>query len=105
MSWEEFVNQETIDWLLGPENPSIRYWALQHLEKKPGNDSEVIEAQDAVMVSSCVRAMLEEQKGEGQWVKYEDMYLPKYTATTNTYRVYTFKLMDKQHPIQKQNEN
>ncbi|TFH11726.1 MAG: hypothetical protein E4H14_00260, partial [Candidatus Thorarchaeota archaeon] len=84
MSWRRFVKQETIDWLLGPENPSVCFWALQHLENKRIDDSEVIEAQDAVMASSCVKTILKQQKGEGQWVKYEDMYLPKYTATTHT---------------------
>ena len=84
MSWEEFVPAETIEWLLGPENPSVRFWALQHLEHKSANDSDVVDAQDAIMVSSCVRTILDEQKGEGQWVNYNDMYLPKYTATTHT---------------------
>ncbi|MGY5881352.1 MAG: hypothetical protein RTV31_13955 [Candidatus Thorarchaeota archaeon] len=84
MSWEEFVKQDTIDWLLGPENPSVRFWALQQLEKKSPDNPEVVEAQDAVMVSSCLRAMLKEQEKEGQWGKYNDMYLPKYTATTHT---------------------
>ncbi len=84
MSWEEIVGQETIEWLLGPENPSIRFWALQQLEDKPPEDSEVLEAQDVLMSSSCVRSILDAQKGEGQWVNYDDMYNPKYTATTHT---------------------
>jgi hypothetical protein len=29
MSWEDFINEETIEWLLGPEDPSIRFWTLQ----------------------------------------------------------------------------
>lgn len=84
MNWEKIVEQDTINWLLGPENPSVRFWALQQLENKPLNDSEVIEAQDAVMSSSCVRTILKAQKREGQWVNYNNMYNPKYTATTHT---------------------
>ncbi|MHA2149481.1 MAG: hypothetical protein ACXAAN_12610 [Candidatus Thorarchaeota archaeon] len=84
MSWEDFVNQDTLDWLLGPENPSVRFWALQQLEDKPIDDPEVIEAQDAVMSSSCVNTILENQRGEGNWVNHNDMYNPKYTATTHT---------------------
>jgi hypothetical protein len=84
MDTEGIVTQDTVNWLLGPENPSVRFWALQQLEGKSLDDSEVLEAQDAVMVSSCVKAILKKQKGEGQWVNYEDMYNPKYTATTHT---------------------
>ena len=84
MSWEEFVGQDTIDWLLGPENPSVRFWALQQLEDKTIDDSEVVESQDAVMVSPCVKSILGEQKGEGHWGNYSNMYEPKYRATTHT---------------------
>lgn len=84
MSWEDFVNQETLDWLLGPENPSVRFWTLQQLEDKPLDHPDVREAQDIVMSSPCMKAILEAQKGEGQWVNYNDMYNPKYTATTHT---------------------
>ncbi|MGY5864892.1 MAG: hypothetical protein RTV41_09830 [Candidatus Thorarchaeota archaeon] len=84
MAWMEYVSSEVVSWLLGPENPSVRFWTLQQLEDRPVDDSEVVEAQDALMSSSCVRAILEAQKGEGQWVNYNDMYNPKYTATTHT---------------------
>ena len=84
MNIDEFVTQETIDWLLGPENPSVRFWTLQHLEGKSVENADVIDAQEAVMASSCIRTILGEQKEEGNWVKYNDMYNPKYTATTHT---------------------
>lgn len=84
MSWEDFVNQETLEWLLGAENPSVRFWTLQQLEDKPEGHPDVQEAQDIMMSSPCVKAILEAQKGEGQWANYNDMYLPKYTATTHT---------------------
>ena len=83
MSWEEIVTQETIEWLLGPENPSVRYWTLRHLEDRTPTDSEVLEAQDVVMETSCVKTILKNQKAEGHWEKHENMYLPKYRATTH----------------------
>jgi hypothetical protein len=84
MNVDEFVTQETIDWLLGPENPSVRFWALQYLKGKSVDDADVIDAQEAVMVSSCIRTILGKQQENGNWVKYNDMYNPKYTATTHT---------------------
>jgi len=84
MRWKEIIGQKTIDWLLGPENPSIRFWALQQLEDRPINDQEVRETQDVVMVTPCVKAILKAQKTEGNWGSYDNMYEPKYMATTHT---------------------
>lgn len=84
MSWEDFISRETHDWLLGPENPSVRFWALQQLDDRPIDDPDIMEAQDVVMSTSCVKAILKAQKSEGHWEKYEDMYLPKYRATTHS---------------------
>ncbi len=84
MRWKEIISQNTIDWLLGPESPSIRFWALQQLGDKSIDHREVMDAQDAVMSTSCVKKILKAQKGEGHWEHYTDMYNPKYTATTHT---------------------
>ena len=78
------VTQDTIDWLLGPENPSVRYWALQQLEDKPKNHQDVNDAQAALMAFPCIQKIFAAQKKEGQWGKSNDMYSPKYTATTHT---------------------
>jgi hypothetical protein len=83
MSWEEITNQDTIDWLLEEENPSIRYWTLQQLQDKPESNPEVMKAQDKVMDSPCIKAILDAQKKEGHWGNLEDMYLPKYRAPTH----------------------
>jgi hypothetical protein len=84
MIWEEFVQPETIDWLLGPENPNVRYWALQQLGGKSKDHPDVIDAQTALMAFPCVEKIFAAQQTEGQWEKFDDMYLPKYTATTHT---------------------
>ncbi|MFX1481956.1 MAG: hypothetical protein ACFFCP_02085 [Promethearchaeota archaeon] len=84
MRWKEIIDQTTVDWLLGPENPSVRYWTLRQLMGKSPVNSDVVEAQEAVMKTPCVRAILKAQKSEGQWGNYNDMYNPKYTATTHT---------------------
>jgi hypothetical protein len=84
MRWKEIVSQKTIDWLIGPENPSIRFWALQQLEDRSINDQEVKETQDVVMATPCVKAIFKAQKAEGHWGHYENMYEPKYVTTTHT---------------------
>ncbi|TFG27409.1 nitrogen fixation protein NifH [Candidatus Thorarchaeota archaeon] len=83
MQLDSIVSQDTLDWLLEPENPSVRFWALQQLQNRPSEYLDVIEAQDAIMESSCVKTILGKQTKEGYWGKYDDMYLPKYTTTTH----------------------
>ncbi len=71
-------------WLLEPRDPSVRYWALRDLEGKGSGDAEVSAAQDRLMESPEVRAILAVQKPGGWWMDERDMYLPKYTATTHS---------------------
>ena len=65
------------------DNPSVRYWALRDLEGIAENANEVIEAKKEIMQSKTVASILTPQKQEGYWVHMEDMYLPKYKATTH----------------------
>ncbi|MBE0526564.1 hypothetical protein E4H12_03055 [Candidatus Thorarchaeota archaeon] len=81
---EGIVSKEIIDWLLGPENPNVRYWALQQLLDKPRNHPDVIDAQTALMAFPCIKKIFAKQLKDGQWGTFDDMYLPKYTATTHT---------------------
>ncbi len=71
-------------WLLEPSDPSVRFWALQDLEGKSPSDVEVVEAQETLMLSPPVKAILAKQEDGGWWVGERDMYLPKYTATTHS---------------------
>ncbi len=83
MNWKDFLLDGVLDWLLEPENPSIRYWTLQHLSEKSPKDIEVRKAQSDIMESRCVEKILRAQEKEGHWEQKENMYLPKYTATTH----------------------
>jgi hypothetical protein len=84
MNPEKGYGNEVIDWLLAEDNPSVRFWALQHLKDETRTDPQVVAAQRTIMQSPCIKAILEAQKSEGYWGMKESMYLPKYTATTHT---------------------
>jgi hypothetical protein len=84
MAWKQALKADPTEWLLEPEDPSVRFWTLRDLEGRAPDHPEVKEAQDALMESPPVRAILEAQKPEGHWVHREDMYLPKYRATTHS---------------------
>jgi len=69
---------------LDASNPSVRFWALQDLMDYERTHPDVVAAQDAVMESESVRAILSAQRPEGHWENPDDMYLPKYTASTHS---------------------
>ena len=75
---------DVLEWLLEESNPSVRFWALQQLEGKSPSSSEVQEAQASLMGTNPVKAILDAQDSEGYWVDSENMYLPKYRATTHS---------------------
>lgn len=80
----EPLRTDVLNWLLEPADPSIRYWALQTLQDKSNSHPDVQAAQEAIMGSPAVKAILAAQAPEGYWNKPDSMYLPKYTATTHS---------------------
>ncbi len=83
MRWEEFAREDTIEWLLEPDSPGVRFWALQQILGRPLKDPDVVTAQEQVMHSECVTRIMGQQSPEGHWASPDDFYLPKYTATTH----------------------
>ncbi|MGY5853165.1 MAG: hypothetical protein RTU92_06330 [Candidatus Thorarchaeota archaeon] len=83
MTWENYITDGVLDWLLEPENPSVRYWTLQHLLDKDKQSKDVQEAQKDIIKSQCIQSIIGAMKPEGYWGDEDDMYNPKYTATTH----------------------
>ena len=75
---------EQTKWLLEPQNPSVRFWTLQNLLDMTQKDAEVIAARSDIMKSPPVKAILGAQQPRGWWVEENNMYLPKYTASTHS---------------------
>ena len=75
-------DEATLKWLLEAEN-SVRYWALLDLVGLTEDDSEVQETRSSIIESKVVKTILGAQHPDGYWVHEEDMYLPKYKATTH----------------------
>jgi hypothetical protein len=83
MSWREWLNGDPTSWLLEPDkaNPGVRYFALRDLFDRVTDHPEVVVAQEAVMSSGPVPAILDAQYPDGYWVKDGPIYSPKYRAT------------------------
>jgi hypothetical protein len=74
--------QPVIDWLLEPENPSVRYLALVDLLGQSAKDREVVEARRRIMTDGPVPRILGRMKPGGFWGKAEDFYVgAKYKGT------------------------
>jgi hypothetical protein len=81
--WKDNLKGDRTEWLLEPSDPSVRYWALKDLQGLEEDDPDVVAARDAVMESPTVAAILGAMNPEGYWMNQDDMYLPKYTASTH----------------------
>jgi len=82
-TWQTRLKADPLLWLLEPDeaNPGVRYFVLRDLLDRPADDPEVIAAQDAVMRTGPVPAILDAQYPEGYWVKPGPGYSPKYRST------------------------
>ncbi|MFQ6057467.1 MAG: nitrogen fixation protein NifH [Anaerolineae bacterium] len=81
MTWKGVLKADPTDWLLEPENPSVRYRTLTELLNRPQDDPEVIAARAAITTSKPVSQILAAQYPEGYWIKPDRGYSPKYKAT------------------------
>jgi len=81
--WKDKLTVDRTDWLLDPSNPSVRYWALKDLLDLRESHPDVVAARDMVMESPTVNAILDAMNPGGYWENADDMYLPKYTASTH----------------------
>ena len=79
---KNFLNENTINWLLEDENPSVKYFTLKDILEKPINNQEFADIKKQIMNIGIVPKILETQKPEGYWGKPEDFYLrSKYKGT------------------------
>ncbi len=81
--WKDVLNEDKTEWLLEPGDPSVRYWTLKDLQDLEEDDPDVVAARDAIMDSPIVTSILGAMNPEGYWENPDDMYLPKYKASTH----------------------
>lgn len=76
------LTEETLDWLLEEDDPSVRYLALRDLLGKGDNDAEVREARRTIMEVGVVPKILAKQEPGGHWGRPEHFYQnSKYKGT------------------------
>lgn len=81
--WRSYLNSDPTEWLLGEDNPSVRYFTLLNLLDKSANDTEVIDARQMIMEEGVVPKILAKQKPNGYWGLPENFYVRgKYKGTS-----------------------
>jgi hypothetical protein len=72
---------QVVEWLLEPENPSVRFFTLRDLLVRPEDDPQVQAAREAITQSRTVQRVFSKQLPGGHWGDPATPYLPKYKAT------------------------
>ena len=81
MPWRAKLSADPLPWLLEPDNPSVRYFALRDLLDRPDTDAELRTARAAIVDSEPVRAILAARHPDGYWVRPGPGYSPSYTSS------------------------
>ena len=71
----------TLDWLLDPGSPGVRYLALRDLVGLPVGDPEMVAAQKAAHAKGPIAAILANMHPDGYWCEPGPGYNPKYFST------------------------
>jgi hypothetical protein len=69
------------EWLLQPENPSVRYFTLRDIFDRMGGTEEMKAARCKIITSKIVKGILAKQNPRGYWCDPDIPYLPKYKAS------------------------
>ena len=82
INWKSFLKNDTTDWLLETNNPSIRYFTLIDIFDKPKDNPDVLESKKQIMKSNLIQKILSKQNPKGYWFEPENFYIKrKYRGT------------------------
>jgi hypothetical protein len=84
------INQNILDWLLEPENPSVRYRTLTELLDCPPSDPQVQEARAQIPSSRPVQKIFARMHPDGYWLHHSRGDGVAYTMSASTHFVLAF---------------
>ncbi|MCW4001119.1 MAG: nitrogen fixation protein NifH [Candidatus Bathyarchaeota archaeon] len=79
--WKSALKADPTDWLLEPENPSVRYFTLTDILQKPPQSPQVLEAKAAIMQAGAVPKILARMQSGGYWETPQSHYTAKYKGS------------------------
>ncbi len=81
MPWQDQLKGDSLNWLLEPDMPGVRYLALRDLLDKPIDDPELRAARQAAHGQGPIATILARMQDEGYWAEKGPGYLPKYRSS------------------------
>jgi prenyltransferase beta subunit len=79
--WRSILRADPTDWLLGRDNPSVRYFTLRDILDYSDESPETHETRRAIGDWEKVSRIFARQRSDGSWESSEQPYLPKYRST------------------------
>jgi len=80
--WKSMLKADPTEWLLGEDNPSVRYFTLTNILERTESDPDVRKTRDEIMETGVVPKILAKQRNEGYWETAENFYIKsKYKGT------------------------
>ena len=79
--WKSVLKADSTGWLLGPGNPSVRYFTLTDILEKSEKESGVKKTKSDIMKTGVVPKILAKQRKEGYWETPDRFYTAKYKGT------------------------
>ena len=76
--WRSFASEQTLQWLMEENNPSVRYFTLTDLLDTPIEDDEALKAKAAIQRTGLVPQMLEMMARPSYQDTYRRFYTYKY---------------------------
>ncbi len=70
-----------VDWLLGTDQPAVRYRTLKELLHRPEGDEEVRQARAALPTRGWAKEVLDLQRPSGCWHDERSLFTPSFHAT------------------------
>lgn len=76
------ASTKVVDWLIGEDQPAIRYRTITELLGKPESDPEVRAAKKKITQVGWAASILKGRNPEGWWVRDWSHFAPTFTSTT-----------------------
>ena len=67
LEWMSAMKSVPIDWLLGADNPPVRFFTMSDLLEYKSSDSELIQARESLGKYRVTQPILNKQNPDGSW--------------------------------------
>lgn len=79
--WKSVLKNDSTDWLLENDNPSVRYLTMLNIFGMSSYDPDVTRVKKDIMLGGVVPQILDKQQSGGYWEEPDRYYLAKYKGT------------------------